>query len=249
MSSHPSSAESIAYASPRASATGLLVSVRNAGEARAAALGGADVIDIKEPAAGPLGAATLCDINRIVDAVASSQTVTVAAGELVDDFPLERLPAGVAIAKLGLAKTSGTDWRSDSSRAVSRLPGSAAAALVAYADWQAAASPLPEEILSHAAAVGCRGIVLDTWSKVGGCSLDLLDVARLTALIDEAHSLGLLIVLAGSITLERVEEAASYGPTFVGVRGAACVSGRAGSVDTDRVRSLAQQLGACRRGR
>ena len=238
--------EAIAFARPGASVPGLLVSVRNADEARAAALGGADVIDVKEPAAGPLGAATLSDIGRIVDAVARSQTVTVAAGELVDDFPLEQLPTGVAIAKLGLAKTSGTAWRSDSLRAVSRLPRKAAAALVAYADWRAAGSPLPEEVLSHAASMGCRGFVVDTWSKVGSCSLDLLDVTRLKALIDDAHSLGLLIVLAGSITLERVEEAASYGPTFVGVRGAACVGGRLGDVDTDCVRSLAQQLGACR---
>ena len=35
----------------------LLVSVRNASEARAAINGGADVIDIKEPDHGPLGMA------------------------------------------------------------------------------------------------------------------------------------------------------------------------------------------------
>ena len=35
----------------------LLVSVRSADEARAALAGGADLIDVKEPAHGPLGAA------------------------------------------------------------------------------------------------------------------------------------------------------------------------------------------------
>ena len=33
----------------------LLVSVRNATEAAAAVLGGADILDVKEPANGPLG--------------------------------------------------------------------------------------------------------------------------------------------------------------------------------------------------
>ncbi|MEX0885938.1 MAG: (5-formylfuran-3-yl)methyl phosphate synthase, partial [Phycisphaeraceae bacterium] len=44
---------------------GLLVSVRNVAEARAAMAGGADVIDIKEPAAGALGAASPTTIQQV----------------------------------------------------------------------------------------------------------------------------------------------------------------------------------------
>jgi len=230
-------------------ATGLLVSVRNASEAMAALAGGADVIDVKEPNAGPLGAASLDAIAGVVQAVAGAVPVTAATGELGEGFAAESLPTGVAIAKLGLAGSADRPWRRQSERWAASLPVSTSAVLVAYADWQTAEAPAPEEVLSHAVEIGCRGMVFDTWSKAGGCSLDLLDAEILKALIRQAVARGMLTVLAGSMMPERLGEAASYGPTLVGVRGAACVGGRAGHVNTDRVRMLAQRLGACRRGR
>ena len=129
------------------------------------------------------------------------------------------------------------------------MPLGTDAALVTYADWQTAGAPPPEEVLTHAVKVGCRGVVLDTWSKGGGCSLDLLGSGRLRSLVETANAAGLMTVLAGSIALERLGEAASYGPTLVGVRGAACVGGRSGCVDAGSVRELARRLGACRRER
>jgi uncharacterized protein (UPF0264 family) len=51
----------------------LLVSVANGDEAAAALAGGADIIDAKDPAAGPLGAVTidvLLEISRTVTAFA-----------------------------------------------------------------------------------------------------------------------------------------------------------------------------------
>ena len=61
---------------------GLLVSVRNANEARTALSAGADVIDVKEPNRGPLGAADIGEIAAIVEAVQSRVPVTAAMGEL-----------------------------------------------------------------------------------------------------------------------------------------------------------------------
>ena len=46
--------------------TRLLVSVRSAAEAEAALLGGADVIDVKEPDRGPLGRADDAVIAAVV---------------------------------------------------------------------------------------------------------------------------------------------------------------------------------------
>ena len=50
--------------------TGLLVSVRSADEADAALAGGADLIDCKEPARGPLGVAEPEVVAAILDRVA-----------------------------------------------------------------------------------------------------------------------------------------------------------------------------------
>lgn len=227
---------------------GLLVSVRDAKEAAAALASGADVIDVKEPNAGPLGAASMETISAVIAAVAQAAPITVATGDLGDDFPWEAAPPAIAIAKLGLAGGVHQPWREQTARWIDRLPAATEGALVAYADWQAAEAPAPEEVLSQAIEIGCAGIVVDTWSKAGSCSLDLLDAERLRLLIGEAIAKQIVVVLAGSITLERLAEAASFGPTLVGVRGAACVGGRSGVVDAERVRAIVGRLGACRLG-
>lgn len=64
--------------------TSLLVSVRNVAEARAAYEGGAAVIDIKEPRAGALGAASGSTIAEIVAFIDGRRPVTAALGELAE---------------------------------------------------------------------------------------------------------------------------------------------------------------------
>lgn len=61
---------------------GLLVSVRDAAEAQDARAGGAAIIDVKDPGAGPLGAASVDEAARIAMAVAGSLPLTLACGEL-----------------------------------------------------------------------------------------------------------------------------------------------------------------------
>ena len=76
--------------------TGLLVSVRDAEEARHAADAGADLIDIKEPLAGPLGAAAPETIAEIVHVVAGRCPISVALANLstIEALPaIELLPA------------------------------------------------------------------------------------------------------------------------------------------------------------
>ena len=62
--------------------TGLLVSVRSAAEARAALLGGADLIDVKEPLRGSLGAADADRLREISEVVSGQLTLSAAWGEL-----------------------------------------------------------------------------------------------------------------------------------------------------------------------
>jgi (5-formylfuran-3-yl)methyl phosphate synthase len=93
--------------------TGLLVSVRNAEEARDAVEADADLIDIKEPLAGPLGAAAPETIAEIIRVVAGRRPLSVALGELADQKSTfgDRLPLGIRFAKLGLAGCVGTALR------------------------------------------------------------------------------------------------------------------------------------------
>src|SRR5437764_14584053 len=84
---------------------GLLVSVRSADEARAAVLGGASVVDVKEPDRGPLGRSAVETWRAVREAVPASIPMSVALGELRDWGGREEPGAsawdGIAYRKLG----------------------------------------------------------------------------------------------------------------------------------------------------
>jgi uncharacterized protein (UPF0264 family) len=69
------------FARPR---PGLLVSVRSPEEAAVALTGGAQLIDVKEPANGSLGRADDQTISSVLECVASRRPVSAALGELAD---------------------------------------------------------------------------------------------------------------------------------------------------------------------
>jgi uncharacterized protein (UPF0264 family) len=108
---------------PPESSPRLLVSVRDAGEARAAITGGADIIDIKEPRRGSLGKAddeAIRDIVETVRLMNQTMPISAALGELRDWDSTSTgpsLPGDVGYLKLGLSHCSRdehwqTRWRS-----------------------------------------------------------------------------------------------------------------------------------------
>jgi uncharacterized protein (UPF0264 family) len=85
--------------------------------------------------------------------------------------------------------------------------------------------------------------LLDTAVKDGRGLLDWLSAQALTALVDEAHELGLQVALAGALRAEDLPVVAATGADIAGVRSAACADGRrTGALDPARVRAL---LAAC----
>ena len=147
---------------------GLLVSVRSAVEATVAVEAGAAIIDIKDPARGPLGCADAAEAAAVIAAVGGRAAVTIAAGELADAPAriaghaaeiVARLPAGVpapVAVKAGPAGLSAADWRRDFWALQLALAEGIEAVAVAYADWQRAVAPPPEVILAGAAEAVAR---------------------------------------------------------------------------------------------
>lgn len=221
------------------------MSVRNEGEALAAAAGGADLIDLKEPARGALGPVDHATALGVVRALDGVSTVTAAWGELREAQADRAVPAGVSVVKVGLAGAA-TDWRSRVGELRDRLSRGVELAVAAYADT-ASGSPRPLEVAGGIAGLGVRWLVIDTWDKAGGSSLDLLGAEALREVIDRARSGGARVVLAGSLRAETLAEAAAVGADVVGVRGAACRGGREGVIDTRLVAELRRRLDAeCR---
>lgn len=236
---------------------GLLVSVRSADEASAALAGGADVIDVKEPSRGSLGAASSTTIADVVRAVAGRAPVTAAAGELIELLPqLEAgtcapMPAGVSLVKIGLAQCGRLDnWPAAWQRAIAALrqPDRADHALpvaVVYADWRGASAPQPEEIHSRALAIGCRVVLIDTWDKTRGALFDHCTAAELRVFIERIRrDRQMAVVLAGSLSRTNLLAAAELRPHLVAVRGAACEADRTTAISQRRVAELKQILQA-----
>src|SRR5207249_2667510 len=86
----------------------LLISVAGPAEARAALLGGADVIDAKDPRRGALGPVSLQRLAAIRAAVAGARPLSAAVGDATSEQAVAGAVAaahsvGVAFVKLGLA--------------------------------------------------------------------------------------------------------------------------------------------------
>jgi (5-formylfuran-3-yl)methyl phosphate synthase len=225
----------------------LLVSVVDAGEAREAAAAGADIVDVKNPAEGSLGAPAPAVIADIRAAVPAELPVSAAIGDMPN------LPGTAALAALGAAHSGAAFvkvglWGASTEaeavallRAVRDAAPEAAVVAGAYADARRVPhAPLAPELLPRVArAAGADVCLLDTAVKDGHGLLDWLSPDALTSLVDEAHELGLEVALAGALRAEDLPVVGATGADIVGVRSAACADGRrSGALDPSRVRAL-----------
>ncbi len=235
--------------------TGLLVSVRDADEARDAVEAGAELIDIKEPHAGPLGAAAPVTIAEIIRVVAGRRPLSVALGELADQKSTfgDRLPPGIRFAKLGLAHSVGRasqpdhppftihhshPWHNRWHQAIEQFPSGTSSVAVIYADFETAAAPPPDEVIAHGSQLGCRAMLIDTFDKHGPGLLGTLSITEIKRLVTAARAANMLVVLGGQITADHLPDLLPLAPDYIAVRGAVCRGDRAGRLDPDRVRQF-----------
>ena len=225
--------------------TKLLVSIRNEEEAALAAGFSIDILDVKEPARGALGAANRSTLQKIVDRVPQGQRMSVALGELRDWLIVRNqsrngmrpenedvwfnheLLTRFRFAKIGLAGMNHVfGWQDHWLEYASSLPNGVIPVGVAYLDHERCNCPLPEEILEFVGDRRDGVLLLDTFDKKSGNVLSLLGVHGLTNLLFSARRQNVMTVVAGSVTQQDISILFSLAPDFIGVRGAVCISGR-----------------------
>jgi uncharacterized protein (UPF0264 family) len=228
--------------------TALLISVRDAAEAQDAVAAGADLIDIKEPRAGSLGAAMPETIADIVRVVAGRRTVSVALGELATGLiDLRPLDLEIQFAKVGLAgcaqrRSWAVDWQS----ALSELPSGAAPVAVIYADSERAQAPSPVEVIDRGQRLGCRAMLIDTFDKRGPGLLGLWTLAELERTIAAARAAELLVVIGGQVIDRDLPILLPLAPDYIAVRGAVCANDRTSRLDPARVRQFKDWISCAR---
>ena len=213
----------------------LLVSVIDAAEARLGVAGGVDIVDVKNPAEGSLGAPAPGVIAQVRAALPAELPLSAAIGDLPCLPGTAALAAvgaarsGAGYVKLGLFGASGTADAVAVLRAVQHaVGGDAAVVAVAYADAARVPSrPLaPSELVTTARQAGLGGCLIDTAIKDGRGLLSWLAADELAELVAEAHDAGLEMALAGELRAEDLPAVRESGADIAGVRSAACRDGR-----------------------
>jgi (5-formylfuran-3-yl)methyl phosphate synthase len=226
----------------------LLVSVTDADEARVAVDAGADIVDVKNPAEGALGAPGPGVISRVREVVPPEHPVSAALGDLPNLPGTAALAAlgaarsGAAYVKVGLWGPSSTDEAVAVLRAArDAVDGSAAVVAAAYADAERVAGrPLaPGDVVEAARRAAVGGCLLDTAVKDGRGLFEWLTPDALEALVAAGHAAGLEMALAGALRAEDLGVVRSIGADIAGVRSAACRDGRrTGALDPARIGRL-----------
>jgi uncharacterized protein (UPF0264 family) len=225
----------------------LLVSVVDADEARVAAAAGADIVDVKNPAEGSLGAPSPAVIAAVRAAVPAGLPVSAAIGDMPN------LPGTAALAALGAARSGATYvkvglWGASTEddavallRAVRDAVPDAVVVAAAYADAERVAHrPLAPELLPRVArAAGVELCMVDTAVKDGRGLLEWLSPESLVA---EAHAAGLQVALAGALRAEDLPVIRDAGADIAGVRSAVCAGGRDGTLDGALVAAMRERL-------
>ena len=148
--------------------TMMLASVRSLDEALMALEGGADLIDLKEPSRGALGALDHAAVRICVRAIGGRRPVSATIGDLPSMDPqvmaaaVERMAAtGVDFIKIGFFSHPRAI---DCANALSEVAGRARLVAVVFAD-----EPYDLALVDELARNGFAGAMLDTARKETGC--------------------------------------------------------------------------------
>jgi uncharacterized protein (UPF0264 family) len=224
---------------------GLLASVRSLPEAEVALAAGVDIIDLKEPALGALGAVGHAVARDVVQMIDGAVRVSATIGDLHGD-PRRTVEAvramaatGVDIVKVGLFDEA---ERAELLSALAPLAASGIRLVVVLLVDRG----LRLEV-EDVAATGLYGAMLDTGDKHAGSLTQLLSRDQVRAFPEACRRAPrrLLCGMAGSLRLEDIAVVSRGEPDYLGFRGALCHDGaRAGQLSGQRVAAVCAALRA-----
>lgn len=208
--------------------TQFLASAAHAEEAHLLARMEVDIVDLKDPAQGALGAWPLTSVRALVGSLAAPR-VSATVGDLPMDPEVIR-PAVDAMAETGvnfvkIGFFEGGDWSAVRSALAPLAKAGAPMVAVLFADQRPDLGQI-----SAFRDVGFLGVMLDTADKRRGRLVDHLPLSSLSTFIDEARAAHLLTGLAGSLRLEDLRLLSPLSPDYLGFRGALCQGGRTGAL-------------------
>jgi (5-formylfuran-3-yl)methyl phosphate synthase len=200
--------------------TQLLISVKNTQEALLALHAGADVIDLKDPNVGALGALDMQMTLEIVEAIDGRVVLSATVGEghvsikaLCQSIQM-RADSGVDIIKIAISDFFYTDEFFIEIQKLTKSNIKIVA--VFFGDGE-----IDFELFPILQRTGFYGVMLDTQSKQL-CLLDHQSEQNICRFIEKSRENELISGLAGSLKILHIDFLIMFEPTFIGMRGGVC---------------------------
>lgn len=224
--------------------TQLLASVMTPQEAELAIGAGADIIDLKNPHQGALGALPVADIRKIIEQVGGRRLISATVGDLpmnpalIYEKVAEMADLGVDIVKFGLF---GQDQHEETIQILQPLiKGGLKVVAVLFADKN------PDISLKIFNQSKCYGVMMDTAKKSGGSLVDSLKYNDLQTFVNNVRKMDMKVGLAGSLQLKHISMLVDLQPDYLGFRGALCHSlSRTNELDKAKLEAVKLALQKC----
>jgi (5-formylfuran-3-yl)methyl phosphate synthase len=231
----------------------LLISVVNDQEAIAAIKGGVDIIDVKNPLEGALGANFPGVIRAIRKVTPPEIPVSAAIGDAPD------LPGLMSLAALGAATCNiqyvkvglygvrsvdrATNMLVEIKKAVKGYNQDIKIIAVAYGDSYKINALSPMECVGAAIEASIDGCMMDTIIKGEGDLFSAISVGNINKFLKLCRSNNLLSALAGSLRVDHLPLLKDLNPDIIGFRGAVCRGDRVnGALDSEAVKAIKERL-------
>ena len=231
----------------------LLVSPMNLEEAQRALQGGADILDVKNPREGSLGANFPWAIRAVADLAKGRVPVSATIGDL--DFKpgtaslaaLGAATSGAQFIKVGLLGVKTTEQAEEMLhaivRAVKDFDREKKVVASGYSDYSRVGSISPMLLPAAAAKAGADLVMVDTAVKDGRPTFDFMSEQDLADFINLGHANGLEVALAGSIGFPHLALLKRLNPDIIGVRGIVCGGDRQNAIRSELVEKVKRELG------
>jgi uncharacterized protein (UPF0264 family) len=232
----------------------LLVSPINREEAIIASQGGADIIDVKNPKEGSLGANFPWIIRDVKEVVNGRQPISATIGDFnykpgtASLAALGAAAAGADYIKVGLydiqTEAQALDLLTKVTRAVKDYDSTKRVVASGYSDYTRINSISPFLLPAVAAEAEVDVVMVDTAIKDGKSTFEFMDGNELKKFTNLAHEYGLENAIAGSLKFDDLPVLERIGPDIIGVRGMVCGGDRSTAIRQELVEKLVSECQA-----
>ncbi len=201
--------------------TGMLASVSKLDEALKILNFEVDIIDLKQPSQGALGALDTMTVARIVKAINGQCPISATVGDLpmipevIVSAVTDMAATGVDYIKIGFFP--GSDWQGTLDALTPLAHAGLALIGVIFADSELELNSVPAF-----KQAGFKGVMLDTMDKGLGSLSHFLSEDAIAAFVAKCSEVKLLCGLAGSLRAEDIPNLLRHKPDYLGFRGALC---------------------------